>query len=69
MRVLGKPEISNAIKLVDLETLMSNFGPPSPRDDPQDGKRRSSDAMESQEAAANKEPKQPKQNKRKQQVT
>ena len=32
MRVLGKPELSNAIKLVDLETLMSNFGPPSPRD-------------------------------------
>ena len=31
MRVLGKPELSNAIKLVDLETLMSNFGPPSPR--------------------------------------
>ena len=34
MRVLGKPELSNAIKLVDLETLMSNFGPPSPRDAP-----------------------------------
>lgn len=33
MRVLGKPEISNAIKLIDLETLMSNFGPPSPRDE------------------------------------
>ena len=33
MRVLGKPELSNAIKLVDLETLMSNFGPPSPRMD------------------------------------
>ena len=33
MRVLGKPELSNAIKLVDLEQLMSNFGPPSPRDD------------------------------------
>ena len=33
MRVLGKPEISNAIKLVDLETLMSNFGPPSNNDD------------------------------------
>jgi len=33
MRVLGKPELSNAIKLVDLETLMSNFGPPSPRED------------------------------------
>ena len=32
MRVLGKPEISNAIKLIDLETLMSNFGPPSPRE-------------------------------------
>ena len=32
MRVLGKPELSNAIKLVDLETLMSNFGPPSPRE-------------------------------------
>jgi len=31
MRVLGKPELSNAIKLVDLETLMANFGPPSPR--------------------------------------
>ena len=31
MRVLGKPELSNAIKLVDVETLMSNFGPPSPR--------------------------------------
>lgn len=30
MRVLGKPEISNAIKLADLETLMSNFGPSSP---------------------------------------
>ena len=35
MRVLGKPELSNAIKLVDLETLMSNFGPPSPREAPQ----------------------------------
>ena len=33
MRVLGKPELSNAIKLVDLETLMSNFGPPSPQAD------------------------------------
>lgn len=33
LRVLSKPEISNAIKLKDLETLMSNFGPPSPRDD------------------------------------
>ena len=33
MRVLGKPELSNAIKLVDLETLMNNFGPPSPRMD------------------------------------
>lgn len=33
MRVLGKPELSNAIKLVDLETLMSNFGPPSPREE------------------------------------
>lgn len=32
MRVLGKPELSNAIKLVDLETLMSNIEPPSPRD-------------------------------------
>jgi len=32
MRVLGKPEISNAIKLIDLETLMSNFGPPSSRE-------------------------------------
>lgn len=32
MRVLGKPELSNAIKLVDLETLMQNFGPPSPRE-------------------------------------
>jgi len=33
MRVLGKPEISNAIKFDDLNTLMSNFEPPSPRDD------------------------------------
>ena len=32
MRVLGKPELSNAIKLADLEVLMSNFGPPSPRE-------------------------------------
>ena len=32
MRVLGKVEISNAIKLVELEMLMSNFGPPSPRE-------------------------------------
>lgn len=35
MRVLGKPELSNAIKLVDLETLMSNIGPPSPREEQQ----------------------------------
>ena len=26
-RVLGKPELSNAIKLSELETLMENFGP------------------------------------------
>ena len=32
MRVLSKVEISNAIKLVELEMLMSNFGPPSPRE-------------------------------------
>ena len=32
MRVLGKVEISNAIKLNELEMLMSNFGPPSPRE-------------------------------------
>ena len=65
MRVLGKPEISNAIKLVDLETLMSNFGPPSPREDAQDGNRRSSDRGDMKEQAAQ-EQKQPKQNKRKQ---
>jgi len=30
MRVLGKPELSNAIRLNELEILMANFGPPSP---------------------------------------
>ena len=52
MRVLGKPEISNAIKLVDLETLMSNFGPPSPREEAQDNNRRSSDNAPAQDAQA-----------------
>lgn len=27
MRVLGKPELSNAIRLNELEILMSNFAP------------------------------------------
>ena len=72
MRVLGKPEISNAIKLVDLETLMMNFGPPSPRDEPpraQDDARRSRENNAAADGAAPEQPKQPKQNKRKQQVT
>lgn len=37
MRVLGKPELSNAIKLVDLETLMSNFPPSMGDDNPEMG--------------------------------
>jgi len=37
MRVLGKPELSNAIRLNELEILMANFGPPSPNPDNRGG--------------------------------
>lgn len=53
MRVLGKPELSNAIKLVDLETLMYNFGTPGPQEMPQnegeDGRQLEADNREMQE--------------------
>jgi len=34
LRVLGKPELSNAIKLNELEALMSNFFPNSQQSSP-----------------------------------
>ena len=37
MRVLGKPELSNAIRLNELEILMANFGPSSASPDNRGG--------------------------------
>jgi len=74
MRVLGKPELSNAIKLVDLETLMSNFGPPSPRAELPNQQPANGREDEDRQKAPPAEDvgsgnRQPKLNKRKQQIT
>ena len=72
MRVLGKPELSNAIKLVDLETLMSNFGPPSPREEDQqqvDPNAPNQQQMQEDVSEGQEIKKQAKPNKRKQQIS
>jgi len=73
LRVLSKPEISNAIKLKDLETLMSNFGPPSPREYEQMADQAQDNQDENRDSppeAPEKTPKRKsKQNQRKQQIS